>query len=492
MTAAVRYKSSAGRWVIAATVLGSGIAFLDSTVVNVALPAIAEDFDVQMSGLQWTIDAYLLTLGSLLLIGGSLGDLYGRRKMFVWGLVSFTVASLVCALAPNIEALILARGVQGIGAALLVPGSLAIISSNFAPEDRAQAIGAWSGLSGVTTAVGPFLGGWLIDTVSWRLIFFINIPIAVLAIWIASRHVEDSRAETDVRTPDYLGAALAAGGLGALIFGLIEGPATEWSPSTVVALVAGGLALVAFVMVERVRAHPMLPLSLFRSTHFSTANLMTFTVYFALSGALFLAVIQLQRVLGYSALEAGGAFTPLTVLLLLLSPSAGRLAQRIGPRLPMTFGPLIAAAGLILMTRIQEGQSYVSGVLPGVIVFGLGMSLTVAPLTAAVLAAVEPGREGIGSGVNNAVARIAGLVAVAVLPVVAGIADLGALAGDAFSDGFRQAMVVSAVLCALGGVISYLGMGAKTRCEASGGPPCVDQPPAAAPRDERETVGAAR
>ena len=491
MTSDVRYKSPAGRWVIAATVLGSGIAFLDSTVVNVALPAIAEDFDVQMSGLQWTIDAYLLTLGSLLLIGGSLGDLYGRRKMFVWGLASFTVASLICALAPSIETLIFARAVQGVGAALLVPGSLAIISSNFAPEDRAQAIGAWSGLSGVTTAVGPFLGGWLVDSVSWRLIFFINVPVAAVAVWMAIRHVEDSRAEDDARAPDLIGATLAAVGLGAVIFGVIEGPATDWAPSTVAPLIAGTVILLAFIVVERTRAHPMLPLSLFGSRRFTTANLMTFAVYFALGGALFLAVIQLQRVLGYSALEAGAAFSPLTILLLLLSPSAGRLAERIGPRLPMTLGPLIAAAGLFLMSRIEQGQPYVSGVLPGVFVFGLGMSLTVAPLTAAVLAAVERGREGIGSGVNNAVARVAGLVAVAVLPVVAGIADVEALSGDAFSDGFRKATIVSALLCAAGGVISYIGMGAETRCKAHGAPPCVDHPQAVAPGDEREPVGAA-
>ena len=476
MTAAVRYKTSAGRWVIAATVLGSGIAFLDSTVVNVALPAIAEDFDVQMAGLQWTIDAYLLTLGSLLLVGGSFGDLYGRRKMFVWGLASFTVASLICALAPSIETLILARGAQGVGAALLVPGSLAIISSNFAPEDRAQAIGAWSGLSGVTTAVGPFLGGWLIDAVSWRLIFFINIPLAAFAIWIALRHVDETRAEGEVRHPDLVGAALAALGLGGVIFALIEGPARGWPAGTVGAAILGVVSFAAFLLVERARPHPMLPLDIFRSRNFSVANLMTLTVYFSLSGALFLAVIQLQRVLGYSALEAGAAFTPLTILLLLLSPSAGRLAQRIGPRVPMTLGPLTAAAGLALMMRIQEGQSYLSGVLPGVVVFGLGLSLTVAPLTAAVLAAVERGREGIGSGVNNAVARVAGLLAVALLPVVAGVTDLGSLSGTAFSSGFERAMLVSALLCALGGVISWLGMETREPVAAHGPPPCVDQP----------------
>lgn len=488
----VLYKSRAGRWVIAATVLGSGIAFLDSTVVNVALPAIAEDFDAQMSGLQWTVDAYLLTLGSLLLIGGSLGDLYGRRKIYVLGLLSFTIASLGCAIAPSIEALVIARAVQGMGAALLVPGSLAIISASFVEEDRAAAVGAWSGLSGVTTAIGPFLGGWLVDAVSWRLIFFINIPLAAVAVWIALRHVDETKAEGDVRHPDLVGATLAAVGLGGVIFALIEGPASGWSPVMIGAGAFGVAVLVAFVVVERARAHPMLPLDIFRSRNFSVANLMTLTVYFALGGALFLAVIQLQRVLGYSALEAGAAFTPLTLLLLVLSPSAGRLAQRIGPRVPMTFGPLTAAAGLLLMVRIQDGQSYISGVLPGVIVFGLGLSLTVAPLTAAVLAAVERGREGIGSGVNNAVARVAGLLAVALLPVIGGIADIEDLSGAAFSSGFQRATLVSALLCAVGGVISWFGIEARRKVDAHGPPPCVDQPHVGASRESRDPVAATR
>lgn len=480
----VRYGSSGGRWVILATVLGSGIAFLDSTVVNVALPAIASDFDVQMSGLQWTVDAYLLALGSLLLIGGSLGDLYGRRSMFVFGLIAFTIASLACAVAPTIEILILARGLQGVGAALLVPGSLAIISSNFAAEDRAQAVGAWSGLAGVTTAIGPFLGGWLVDSVSWRLIFFINVPIAAVAIWIAVRHVDDSRSEDDARRPDLAGAGLAAVGLGAVIFSLIEGPAKGWDGVTVAAAALGVLVLIAFIVVEKSRAHPMLPLDIFRSRRFSSANLTTLTVYFALGGALFLAVIQLQRGLGYSALEAGAAFTPLTVLLLLLSSRAGRLAQRIGPRLPMTLGPVVAGLGLLLMARIEGGVSYVSVVLPAVILFGLGMSLTVAPLTASVLAAVDRGREGIGSGVNNAVARVAGLLAVALLPVIGDLTDLEDLSGAAFSEGFRRAMIVSAGLCALGGVISWVGMGAESHCEAHGAPPSIDHPQAQAEREQ--------
>ena len=488
----VRYRSSAGRWVIVATVLGSGIAFLDSTVVNVALPAIADDFDVEMSGLQWTMDAYLLTLGSLLLVGGSLGDLYGRRKMYVFGLASFTIASVICALAPSIEALVLARAFQGIGAALLVPGSLAIISSNFVEEDRAQAIGAWSGLSGVTTALGPFLGGWLVDAVSWRLIFFINIPIAAAAIWISIKHVDDTRADEDVRRPDIIGAVLAAAGLGGVIYALIEGPAREWPAATITAAVGGAIVLALFLWVERIRAHPMLPLDIFRSRRFSVANLMTLMVYFALSGSLFLVVIQLQKVLDYSALEAGAAFSPLTLLLLALSPGAGRFAQRVGPRIPMTFGPIVAAAGLALMMRIHDGESYLTAVLPAVVVFGLGLSLTVAPLTAAVLAAVDRGREGIGSGVNNAVARIAGLLAVALLPVVAGVTDLGTLSGDTFSEGFSRAMLVSAALCALGGVISWVGMGAEDRCGAHGPPPSVDHPHARPLEEHREPVAAGR
>lgn len=463
----LRYGTAAGRWVVGATVLGSGIAFLDGTVVNVALPAIDADLGAGLSGLQWTVDAYLLTLSAFLLLGGSLGDLFGRRRMFVYGLGGFAAASLLCAVAPGTEALVAARALQGVAAALLVPGSLAIISTSFAPEDAGKAIGAWSGLSGVTTAIGPFVGGYLVDAVSWRWIFVINLPLALVAIRIATKHVPESSAgggHLDLR-----GAVTAALGLGGVTFALIEGPVRGWSdPTTVAAMVAGVVAAVVFVRAELTHPDPMLPFDIFRSRQFSGANAATLLVYFALGGAMFFLVIELQRELGYSALEAGAALIPTTILLLLLSSRAGALASRIGPRLPMTLGPLVAAAGLAWMTWIGPGTAYVTGVLPPVVVFGLGLALTVAPLTTAVLAAVPQEHAGVGSGVNNAVARVAGLLAVALLPAVARGVD--------FTDGFRRATWISAAICALGGVASWLTIRGGGTNE-NHVPPCAEQPP---------------
>ena len=309
--ALLRTGTPAGRWVIAATVLGSGIAFLDSTVVNVALPSIQEDLGGGLAGLQWTMDAYLVTLGSLMLLGDRLGDIFGRKKLFVWGLAGFAVASALCGIAPSIEMLIGARALQGVAAAMLVPGSLAIIQASFAPEDRARAIGAWSGLSGVTTAIGPFLGGWMVDAVSWRLVFFINLPIAVVAILIAIRHVPESYDETAVRKVDLPGAVLAGVGISGVLYALIEGPAKGWgSPSIVGSMLIGIGALVGFFVVEARSSYPMLPLSIFRSKQFSGANATTLLVYGALSGALFLLVIMLQEALGYTALQAGAGHHP--------------------------------------------------------------------------------------------------------------------------------------------------------------------------------------
>jgi EmrB/QacA subfamily drug resistance transporter len=455
----LRFGTSTGRWVILATVLASGIAFLDSTVVNVALPAIARDFDTGIAGLQWTLDAYLLTLGGFLLLGGSLGDLYGRRKIFTIGIVWFGSASALCAVAPSVETLIVARALQGVGAALLVPGSLAIISTSFHPDDRAQAIGAWSGLSGVTTALGPFLGGWMVDFVSWRLVFVINIPLVVIAIWITVRHVPESRDEQAPRRPDVPGAVLAALALTGIVYALIEGPGRGWSDTgVVIGMVVGVLGVVAFVFTERKVRHPMVPLSIFRNRQFSSANLTTLVLYGALSGALFLLILQLQGVMGYSAIEAGLAALPITVLLLLFSARAGRLASRIGPRLPMTVGPIVAGVGLLILLTVQPGSSYLTSVFPSMIVFGIGMAITVAPLTAAVLAAVDDRHAGIGSGVNNAVARVAGLLAVAILPVVAGIGGTQGFAAEEFTRGFHKAALLSAVLCVLGGIISWFGI----------------------------------
>jgi EmrB/QacA subfamily drug resistance transporter len=447
----VRFGTAQGRWIVVATVLASGIAFLDGTVVNVALPAIAQDLDLDVAGLQWTLDAYLVTLTSLLLLGGSLGDIFGRRRVLAGGLVGFAAASAACGLAPNAGALIAARGAQGVAAAFLVPGSLAIVSATFHADDRSRAIGAWSGLAGVTSAIGPFVGGWLIDTASWRWIFFINLPLVVIAVAILVRHVPETK-DDEARQPDWTGAAAVSIGLAAVTFGLIEGPARGGAAPIAVALV-GVVALGVFVVTERSTAAPMLPFSVFRRAQFSGANLTTLVVYAALGGTFFLLVLQLQLSMGYSALEAGTALMPVTVLMLALSARAGELAQRIGPRIPMTVGPIVAGLGLLLFTRIRPGAGYATGVLPGVVVFGLGLTLTVAPLTAAVLAAVDEQHIGAGSGVNNAIARLGGLIAVAVLPALVGIETNSP---STVATGFVNAMRICAAGCALGGVIAFL------------------------------------
>jgi len=445
--------------VLLATVLGSGIAFLDATVVNVALPTIGEELDAGISGLQWVVNAYTLTLSGFLLLGGSLGDHYGRRRVFVVGVIWFAVASLLCGVAPSAEALVAARALQGIGGALLTPGSLAIIEASFRAEDRGPAIGAWSGLGGVTAAVGPFLGGWLVQAASWRWIFLINLPLAVLVVWVARRHVPESRDPSVGRGLDYSGAALAAVGLAGVVYALTDGPGLGWtSPRILLAGVVGVAALAVFALWERRSRHPMLPLDIFASRQFTAANLVTFVVYGALGGSLFLMPIQLQRVVGFSPLAAGVALIPVTLVMLLLSARAGRLSARIGPRVPMTLGPLLVAAGFVLYTRIGPGASYLAEILPGMLVFAFGLTLTVAPLTATVLAAASAEHAGMASAVNNTVARAAGLLAVAILPVAAGISGAGALDPDRFDDGFRMAVLLAAALCAAGGLISWFAI----------------------------------
>jgi EmrB/QacA subfamily drug resistance transporter len=442
-----------GRWVVAAAVLGSGVAFLDGTVVNAALPAIARDLHANLGDLQWVLTGYLLTLGSLLVLGGSLGDRYGRRRIFEIGLVSFALTSLLCAIAPDTSSLIAARCVQGVAAALVVPNSLAIVSASFATEDRGRAIGAWSGLGGIATAIGPFLGGYLIDSVSWRWVFVINLPIAAAAVWIARVHVPESRDEHAGARLDVTGSALLTVGLAGLVYALIEGPGNGWKPVPVALGVVGVLALVAFVMVEARKRNPMVPLGIFRSEQFSGANAVTFAVYAALGTVTFLLVVHLQTDLGYSALEAGASLLPITACMLLLSARAGALAQRIGPRIPMTVGPLVVALGMVLLGRVDPGTTYWETVFPAVIVLGLGLSLTVAPLTATVLGAVDDSHAGIASAINNSVARIAGLLAVAVLPAAAG---LTAKQGLDLVDGFSRAMYIAAVLSVIGGVLAFL------------------------------------
>ena len=463
----MRMGTPAARWVLLATVLGSGVAFLDGTVVNVALPSIAEDLDASTGDLQWVVNAYLVTLSAFVLLGGSLGDRYGRKRVFLLGLAGFTAASMVCGLAPNIGVLIAARSVQGVGAALLVPGSLAIISAAFHPDDRAAAVGVWSGLGGVAGAVGPFVGGYLIDSVSWRLAFFINLPLA-LGVVVASRHVPESQAD-GAPGLDLAGAVTASAGLALSTYALIEGrPAIG---------VAGLAVLAVFVVVEARAPAPMLPLTLFRNRQFSGANLTTLAVYAALSGAFFLLVLQLQVALGYSALEAGSALLPVTLLMVGLSSRAGAWAQRIGPRLPMTIGPVGVAAGLLLWTRVGVGTTYVEAVLPGAVVFGLGLACTVAPLTATIMASADAAHLGAASGVNNAIARIAGLLAVAILPIVVGLDVSGSPAS--VDTAVNDAMVIAAVLALLGGVVAFLtvrtGADVETPTQATvAAQPCGD------------------
>jgi EmrB/QacA subfamily drug resistance transporter len=450
------FESGAGRWVLTVAVLGSGLAFIDGTVVNVALPDIGRSLDASTSALQWILNGYLLTLASLILLGGSLGDRYGRRRIFMLGVGLFTAASLLCAIAPNAELLVVARLLQGVGGALLTPGSLAMIESSFRPADRARAIGAWSGLGGVAAALGPLLGGYLVGAVSWRAIFLINLPLGIFVVAMATRHVPETRDPTARGPLDLRGVVLAALGLAGTTYALIEASGPASSLVIAVTGIGGVVALVAFLLAERRIPNPMVPLATFSSRQFSAANLVTFVVYAALGGFFFLFVAFLQVSLGYSPIEAGAASLPVTVLMLLLSARSGALAQRIGARIPLTAGPLVIALGLLLMTRIDPGDSYVSSVLPAVIVFGLGLTLVVAPVTATVLAAADARHSGIASGINNAISRVGGLLAVAVLPLIAGLTGDSFYDPTAMMDGFHVAMVTCAGLAAAGGALAWV------------------------------------
>ncbi len=439
-----------------ASILGSAVASLDATVVNVALPVLGREMNAGLSGLQWTLNGYLLTLSALILTGGALGDRYGRRRFFIVGVVWFTAASLLCGMALNLEMLIAARILQGVGGALLTPASLAILQASFHPEDRARAVGAWSGLSGISAAIGPFLGGYLIDALSWRFIFWLNVPLAAIVILVSVRHVPETHDPTSSRRPDIMGAAAIGAGLAGLTFALIEAPERGVSsPLVLLAAVIGAGGFIAFVLVERRGSHPMIPLDIFSSHQFTSANLVTFVVYASLGGVFFLLTVQLQQVLGYSPLEAGLASLPVTGLMLMLSARAGELGARAGPRLPMAAGPVGMAAGLVLMSTISAGSAYLTGVLLSVVIFGLGLSLTVAPLTATVLASADDRHAGVASGINNAVARVAGLLAVAALPVAAGLTGSDYQNPAAFAPGFRVAMLISAALAFAGGVLAW-------------------------------------
>jgi len=448
----VRIGTPTGRAVVTAAVLGSGMTMLDGTVVNVALRTIGADLDASLAQLQWITNGYLLTLASLILLGGSLGDRFGRRRMFVVGTVWFAVASLACGLAPTPSILIVARILQGVGAALLTPGSLAMIQGAFVPADRARAIGSWSGLTSVAAAVGPFVGGGLVQYASWRWIFLVNLPVAAITVVVAQRAVPETLDPGAPRRLDVVGALLAALGLGGLTYALIEwgGPLAPWAVAVSV------VAAAAYVVDERRSEHPMLPLGIFADRTFAAANAMTLVVYAALGAMLFFLVLQLQTVSGYGALRAGVATLPITVCMLLLAARGGALAARIGPRVPMTLGPLVMAAGTLLLLRVGPDLGYWTDVLPGLVVFGLGLALMVAPLTATALAAVADEHAGIASGVNNAVARAGSLLAVAALPAAVGIGGEDYADPAAFDAAYGSATIVCAALLAVGGVVSWL------------------------------------
>ncbi|HET7326808.1 MAG TPA: MFS transporter [Nocardioidaceae bacterium] len=441
-------RCAAGRWVVLAAVLGSGMALLDSTVVNVAVRPIGVDLGATLSELQWVVNAYMLSLASLILVGGSLGDRLGRRRVFVVGVVWFALASIACGFAQDASQLITARALQGIGAALLTPGSLALIQATLVPADRARAIGIWSAWTGVAAAVGPLLGGALIQAASWRWVFLINVPLAAVIVAVTLRHVPESRTRAAASRFDLPGAVLGAVALGGVTFALIEG---GWAP-----LVVGVGGIAAFLLRERLTRHPMLPLGLFAERTFSTANVVTLVVYGALGALMFLLILQLQVVSGFSPLQSGLAMVPFTVLMLLFSSRSGALATRIGPRLQMTVGPLVSAAGVLLLRRVSADASYLVDVLPGVLLFGVGMTLLVAPLTASVLAAVDDDHAGLASGVNNAVARAASLLAVAALPTLVGLSGDDYRLPAVLDSGYEDAMLWCAGLLTAGALVSVV------------------------------------
>ena len=464
----VRLDTPAGRWVLAATVLGSAVAMLTATVVNVALPALGSALDAGTEGLQWIINGYLLSLASLILIGGSLGDRYGHRRMFVMGTAWFALASVLCALAPDVRWLVAFRVLQGMGAALLMPESLAIIEAVFHPDDRSRAIGAWSALGGVAAAVGPVLGGWLVDAAGWRSLFLLVLPLAAAVIVVGITRIPATRTRED-EPLDVAGATTAFLALGLLTFTLVRGPGEGFGHPVVVGSAAAGIAsLLAFLAIEARVRHPMVPLGMFGDRMFAAGNAVTFVVYAALGGSFFLLVVFLQVGLDYSALAAGASLLPITALMLLLSARAGKYAHDHGPRVPLTVGPLLVAVGLALMATIDAGDGYWTAVFPAVAVFGLGLAATVAPVTSTVLGAAPEGREGTASGINNAVSRTAQLAAVAVMPAIAGLAGGGMGDREAMLAGFPRAALAMAGLAALGAVLGWTLIGSQPARAARG------------------------
>ncbi|MEP6999067.1 MAG: DHA2 family efflux MFS transporter permease subunit [bacterium] len=460
----MKLSSAEGRWVVAGAVLGSGAVFLEGSVVNVALPSIARDLHLGIAGLQWVMNAYLLTLSALMLLGGALGDRLHRARVFSVGAFGFAAASVACAFAPNALALVACRLLQGVAGALLVPNSLAMLEQGFEGEDRGAAIGQWAAWSGISTAIGPLAGGWLVESLSWRWVFAAVAPFGIAAAIIANRYVHELSGEKERAPLDIIGAVLITLSLAGLIGGLTAGPELGFRHPIVLACLAGGISLlVAFLMTERNSEAPVLPLDVFRSRQFTSANVTTLFVYAALTALFLLLMLQLQNVMGYGALKAGASLLPINAFMLIVSPLAGRLAERIGARIPMVLGATIAAVGMVLFARAQPGASYVTSVLPAVCVFGIGLSVFVAPLTAAVLAAVPPDRVGVASAVNNAVSRLAGLLATAIVPYAAGISGASALAASTVSRGFVRGMWISAGLCIAGALTSWLTISGTRR-----------------------------
>ena len=499
------------------------MSFLDSTVVNVALPTLQKDFSAELSSVAWVVDAYVLTLTAFILLGGSFGDIFGRRHALRAGLVVFTTGSLLCGIAPTLPLLDLARAVQGIGGALLVPSSLAILTATFDPSERGRAVGLWASLSGIGAAIGPLAGGLLVDAISWRGIFFLNLPIAVIVFVVALPKVPESRDDEAEPHIDLPGATIAVVFLAGLTFALIEGSQLGWtSPAVLTGFAVGGLGFVAFILAERRSRQPMVSLSIFANRTFTAVNVATLMIYAALAGASLYLVLDVQQARGFSAVASGASLLPVTLTLLIGSPIAGRLADRLGPRIPMTIGPALAGAGLLLAAATAHAASYWTSIFPAVLIFAVGLALTVAPLTTAVLSALGPRHAGIASGVNSAISRFGGLVAVAILPalslagfshgleqrlstpplppavraaVLAERAEQGALSPpprlslderaliraavrESFADGFRWVMLVCALLLFAGAAISFVELKPSARApdddaraDRSGDPP---------------------
>jgi EmrB/QacA subfamily drug resistance transporter len=458
--------SGRGRLALVATVAASGMASLDATVVNVAIPHIGKDLDANVSQLQWVLTGYLLALASLILLGGALGDRYGRRKVFLIGTVWFAAASLLSGAAPTIEVLIAARVLQGIGAALFTPGSLAILQASFRKDDRAKAVGAWSGLSGVAGAIGPFVGGWLVDGPGWRWAFLLNVPVAVLVVAFSVRAVPETRDTRERHRLDVAGAALGTLTLGAATWALTEAGPRGWTDPAVLTFDAVAVLAGSAFVYRMLHTHdPLVPPSLFRQRAFTVTNLATVLLYSAIGVTFFLVAFELQVAAGWNALEAGSALLPATIFMLLFSEKSGELAQRIGPRVQLTVGPLLTAAGLLLLARIGPDASWVPDVAPGAVVFGLGLATFVAPLTATVMGSVSPDEVSIASGVNNAIARTASLAALSVIPVVSGLTS--AVRPGEVTDAFRVSLMIAAAVAGLAAPVSYFGLASGTRARGS-------------------------